>query len=385
MPEEPTFNGVMARLREALSLRSETAVAGALSLSPQALSNRKRSGSIPYDELIKLAASRNIDIAWLFGFGGANKRGVSEGPGQAIDHQLLADIIHEIDLEFGGVNLGYADTEETLIESGALAYFSAVIYSKTATVSYGQAALEQSRLVRRYAQTLFTLVYGTSRREVRGGSCFPDFAADRLSGRTEEERQLVALIEQAARLDWETGRVNWLRGAMEDLERRKALGDVLELRPWEKHRVEQVAQIRLELLWHVRKEISLDKDFFGSLNLAAALQRLKEQVKDRFRLLRQDVDTLTDMAVLREGERAKKAIAALRRELLKGASKNGVLTLIRDAVGSIDKYYESDIALAPGGAAARKVRGEVGAKKTDDPIGALRQLFTHLGALADRR
>lgn len=59
------FGEVMERAKEAFGVRNDAALAAVIGMSPTAFSNRKQNGSIPYDELIAAATTRNVDIGWL--------------------------------------------------------------------------------------------------------------------------------------------------------------------------------------------------------------------------------------------------------------------------------------------------------------------------------
>lgn len=65
MLDESIFSQTMARLRLALKVETDLALAEALGMKPSAFANRKKSGSLPYDELLNLAKSRNLNLHWL--------------------------------------------------------------------------------------------------------------------------------------------------------------------------------------------------------------------------------------------------------------------------------------------------------------------------------
>ena len=65
-----SFSAVIQRLRETLGLRSEKEVADALGMKPNAFYNRRRAGSLPYEELVALAEKKRLRTDWLlFGIG----------------------------------------------------------------------------------------------------------------------------------------------------------------------------------------------------------------------------------------------------------------------------------------------------------------------------
>lgn len=61
------FELVMQRLMEDLEMPSETALAVALGMKSAAYFNRKRTGSIPYEQVIRLVRERKIDLDWVLG------------------------------------------------------------------------------------------------------------------------------------------------------------------------------------------------------------------------------------------------------------------------------------------------------------------------------
>jgi phage repressor protein C with HTH and peptisase S24 domain len=61
------FEVVMGRLKEALNMQSDTALAAALGMSQSAFANRKKGGSVPFQNVISLALKQGVDLAWLFG------------------------------------------------------------------------------------------------------------------------------------------------------------------------------------------------------------------------------------------------------------------------------------------------------------------------------
>ena len=73
---ESVFASVIGRAKEVLGVTSDVAVAAELGMKPAAFNNRKKSDSLPYDELVKWASTRNVDINWLLtGQGGRKERG----------------------------------------------------------------------------------------------------------------------------------------------------------------------------------------------------------------------------------------------------------------------------------------------------------------------
>lgn len=62
----PVFEIVIGRLKKALGLQTDAALHSLLEMSSSRYANRKRSGSIPYEQVLALCSSRNVNLNWLF-------------------------------------------------------------------------------------------------------------------------------------------------------------------------------------------------------------------------------------------------------------------------------------------------------------------------------
>jgi hypothetical protein len=100
------FEQVILRLKKALRIRSDKEVGAALGMTPSALSNRKQTGSIPYDQIIELASSRKLNLNWIFlGSGNPFEDTSEELPpfdleGTKVDGALLGLILASIEDEY---------------------------------------------------------------------------------------------------------------------------------------------------------------------------------------------------------------------------------------------------------------------------------------------
>lgn len=74
----------MGRLQQALGLDSESAVAAAIGMKSAAYFNRKKAGSVPYEQVIRTAITHGVDLAWLFSDVEGNLP-LAEMSGEALD------------------------------------------------------------------------------------------------------------------------------------------------------------------------------------------------------------------------------------------------------------------------------------------------------------
>lgn len=64
------IENIIERLKTALELKSDTDIAKALESDPRLLGTWKKRGTIPYEKIIKLCISKNINLQWMFSDGG---------------------------------------------------------------------------------------------------------------------------------------------------------------------------------------------------------------------------------------------------------------------------------------------------------------------------
>lgn len=76
---EFSFTEVIERVKQGFGYRNDAELARAIGMSASAFSNRKKSGSVPYEEIIRAANQRNMDLALLFGPGGSVPTLVNDG------------------------------------------------------------------------------------------------------------------------------------------------------------------------------------------------------------------------------------------------------------------------------------------------------------------
>ncbi len=66
MKKEPDFIEIINRIKEALNLKSDTALAEVLEMSQSTFAERKRRESIPYEEIIRLCDKMMLSMSWVF-------------------------------------------------------------------------------------------------------------------------------------------------------------------------------------------------------------------------------------------------------------------------------------------------------------------------------
>lgn len=65
MKTEFIFNDVISRCKEALKIKNDIDLAARLGMKPTTFNSRKKAGSLPFEEIIVLANTENLDFNWL--------------------------------------------------------------------------------------------------------------------------------------------------------------------------------------------------------------------------------------------------------------------------------------------------------------------------------
>ena len=128
---ELTFEGVTARLLQALNLPDHKALAGALDLRSNTYYNRKSAGSIPFEAVIALAEKHGLSLDWVLLGGGSAfiKPGAASVKAMpAAAQQILGEILAELASVFGPSNLaeGNSDRERAAFRGN----LTGLIYNK---------------------------------------------------------------------------------------------------------------------------------------------------------------------------------------------------------------------------------------------------------------
>lgn len=79
MKTEFIFNDVIERCKKALKIKNDVDFAARINMKPTTFNSRKKAHSLPYQEIIELAATENLDLNWLLtGNGSMYKSEVKE-------------------------------------------------------------------------------------------------------------------------------------------------------------------------------------------------------------------------------------------------------------------------------------------------------------------
>lgn len=106
MNSELDFEAVIGRLKEALGKDKDAEVADVLGMSRQSFSNRKKIGSIPYEEIVSRAAIEDLDLVYVFTGARAPRGGLAVaqesanygGPAE-VNVELLQKVLCAVDKE----------------------------------------------------------------------------------------------------------------------------------------------------------------------------------------------------------------------------------------------------------------------------------------------
>lgn len=118
-PCEFNFDDVMERVTEALRAESVGEVATALGFTSSAFANRKKSGSLPCEQLVGLALRHGWDVRWIF-------TGQRQPVGE-LDPELLSDIVVSVGEAFGRYGVSR--------ELKGVGMFGAMIYNDAVRLS----------------------------------------------------------------------------------------------------------------------------------------------------------------------------------------------------------------------------------------------------------
>lgn len=108
---ELSFPEVMGRVKEAFACKTDKAVAETIGMSQQSLINRSKTGSLPFDEIIRACVSKNISIEYVL-LGKRIINNVAESSESYTNHEYAEIQHYNVQAAAGSGRL--ATEEETL-------------------------------------------------------------------------------------------------------------------------------------------------------------------------------------------------------------------------------------------------------------------------------
>jgi hypothetical protein len=97
MKNEFNFEEVISRLKIAINISNDADLAGRMEMKPNTFSNRKKAGSLPYEEIIRLADSESVNINWLFSGEGPMYRDQLQAPPEDTLSQRQTNLLQLFD------------------------------------------------------------------------------------------------------------------------------------------------------------------------------------------------------------------------------------------------------------------------------------------------
>jgi len=98
------FTSVIGRIKTFSKARSESEIAKLLNLNQSTFAERKRRGSLPFEEIITYADKSGVSLDWIF-LGEGNPERRAEGGSQSLNASLLQDIVEGIEEYLEGEKL----------------------------------------------------------------------------------------------------------------------------------------------------------------------------------------------------------------------------------------------------------------------------------------
>ena len=149
MISKHSFHVVCERLKKALSLSSDRALAMELGIKPAAFYNRKKSESLPLEEIIDICISRKVSIDWLF-----TNEGQPLKSGQqpniptiaAVEPRLLGLVMAELERARAfEEKVDSALAKERATEAAKMGFLAARVYNKSMFVKNSKLQLATIR------------------------------------------------------------------------------------------------------------------------------------------------------------------------------------------------------------------------------------------------
>ncbi len=103
MAGEFPFEPVMDRLKEALGVRRDAELLPVLGLSSSNYANRKKAGSVPLEDVARVATEKDLDLNWILN--GRVRAREPERPYAGVNAELLETVICAVDKELASREL----------------------------------------------------------------------------------------------------------------------------------------------------------------------------------------------------------------------------------------------------------------------------------------
>ena len=140
----------MARLLEATKAQNYAALGRLMGLSTSAYSNRKKAGSIPFEEIVTLATSYDLNLNWLF-FG---EQPIAQSQVQTLVREVDSSLLGRILMAMRAAifrNSNQVPDKQALEDAARIGLLAGWLYNKVANID-GEKA--QMRAVNEEAESL---------------------------------------------------------------------------------------------------------------------------------------------------------------------------------------------------------------------------------------
>jgi hypothetical protein len=128
------FEAVLDRVKQAMQFDTDAQVAEFIGMSPSGLGNRKRSGSIPFENICKACASRCVNLEWVLTGSGPQDRVMAVYSRlDPYELDLMSEITRAVWIALE--DEGFAENDASLLDkAGIRGSLSALIYNRVAFI-----------------------------------------------------------------------------------------------------------------------------------------------------------------------------------------------------------------------------------------------------------
>jgi hypothetical protein len=130
------YEAVLDRIKQAMQFSTDAQVAEFIGMSPSGLGNRKRSGSIPFENICKACASRGVNIDWILTGTGAQFKTELQLSSRAVpyDANLMGEVAGAVWAALE--DEGFAERESTIFASAKFrTALSTLIYNRVSQIA----------------------------------------------------------------------------------------------------------------------------------------------------------------------------------------------------------------------------------------------------------